>query len=184
MKLDRIQLVERVSPMEQRKRQILSQNERGVMIIEEAGVDSPRFRKVSSGTILLADDFEPWRRFVSSALEHESQLRIVCHVTDGMDAVKKSQELQPDLVLLDIGLPTLNGIEAAREIRRLSPKTKILFVSQETSVDIVQEALGVDAWGYVVKSDAQTELLLAINTVLGGQKFVGRRFAGHRFRMS
>ena len=147
------------------------------MIIEEAAVNSPRFAGVQSGTILLVDNFAPWRRFVSSALKHESQLRIVCHVTDGMDAVKKSQELQPDLVLLDIGLPTLNGIEAARQIRRLCPKTKILFVSQESSVDIVQEALSVGAWGYVVKSDAQTELLPAIKAVLGGRKFVGSRFA-------
>ena len=151
------------------------------MIIEEAAADSPRFTGVLSGNILLAEDFEPWRRFVSSALKHESQLRIVCQVTDGMDAVKKSKELQPDLVLLDIGLPTLNGIEAARQIRRLSPKTKILFVSQESSVDIVQAALSLGAWGYVVKADAQAELLLAINTVLSGRKFVGSRFAGHRF---
>lgn len=151
------------------------------MTMEAAAMDTPRFASVSSGTILLVDDFEPWRRFVVSALKHESQLRIICQVTDGMDAVKKSEELQPDLVLLDIGLPTLNGIEAARQIRRLSPKTKILFVSQETSVDIVQEAFNLGAWGYVVKSDAQTELLLAINTVLGGQKFVGSRFAGHDF---
>jgi DNA-binding NarL/FixJ family response regulator len=151
------------------------------MTIEAAAVDSPRFASVSSGTILLVDDFEPWRRFVSSILNHESQLRIVCEAADGMDAVKKSEELGPDLVLLDLGLPTLNGIEAARQIRRLSPKTRILFVSQESSVDIVQEALSLGAWGYVVKSDAQMELLPAINAVLGGQKFVGSRFAGHSF---
>ena len=151
------------------------------MTMEAAAVDSSRFTSMLSGTILLGDDFEPWRRFVSSVIHHESKLRIVCEVRDGMDAVKKTEELQPDLVLLDIGLPTLNGIEAAQEIRRLSPKTKILFVSQESSVEVVQEALSVGAWGYVVKSDAQTELLLAINTVLGGQKFVGSRFAGHRF---
>lgn len=151
------------------------------MTIEAAAVDSPRLASVLSGTILLVDDFEPWRRFVSSILKHESQLRIVCEVTDGMNAVKKSEELRPDLVLLDIGLPTLNGIEAARQIRRLSPKTRILFVSQESSVEIVQEALSVGAWGYVVKSDAQTELLPAINAVFGGRKFVGSRFEGHRF---
>ena len=154
------------------------------MTMEAAAVDSPRFASVLSGTILLVDDFEPWRRFVSSALKHEPQLRIVCQVTDGMDAVKKCEELRPDLVLLDIGLPTLNGIEAARKIRRLSPKTKIIFVSQESSVDIVQEVFSLGAWGYVVKSDAQMELLLAINTILGGRKFVGSRFAGHDFWMS
>ena len=152
------------------------------MTIEVAALDDrPRFASVSSETILLVDDFEPWRRFVSSALKRGSQLRVLCEATDGMDAVKKSEELQPDLILLDLGLPALNGIEAARQIRRLSPKSKILFVSQESSVDIVQEALSLGAWGYVVKSDAQMELLPAINTVLGGQKFIGSRFVGHDF---
>ena len=145
------------------------------MSVETEAVVSPRLANVSSVTILLVDDFEPWRRFVSSTLNDESQLQIVCEVANGMDAVKKSEELQPDLVLLDIGLPILHGIEAARQIRRLSPKSKILFVSQESSVEIVQEALSLGASGYVIKSDAQIELLPAINAVLAGQKFIGSR---------
>jgi len=79
------------------------------------------------------EDFEPWRRFISLMVEQEPQLRIICEVSDGLEAVLKAKELQPDLILLDIGLPRLNGIDAARQIHRSSPKSKILFLSQESS---------------------------------------------------
>jgi DNA-binding NarL/FixJ family response regulator len=88
---------------------------------------------------------------------------------------------RPNLILLDIGLPTLNGIEAARRIRKVSPESKILFVSQEFSAEVVQEALGLGARGYVVKADARHELLEGVNAVLRGKRFVGRRFSGHDF---
>jgi DNA-binding NarL/FixJ family response regulator len=80
--------------------------------------------------------------------------------------------------VLDIGLPKLNGLEAARQIRQLSPNSKILFLSQESSADVVQEALDLGAFAYVVKSDAGSELLTCVNAVLRGEKFVGGRFAG------
>jgi DNA-binding NarL/FixJ family response regulator len=82
-------------------------------------------------------------------------------------------ELQPDLIVLDIGLPNLNGIEAARRIRKLSPESKILFVSQESSADIVQEALASGALGYIVKAHAGSELLPAVQAILEGRQFVG-----------
>jgi len=85
------------------------------------------------------------------------------------------------LILLDIGLPELNGIEVARRIRKVSPGSKILFVSQESSVYAVQEALGTGARGYVVKTDAGSELLEGVNAVLRGERFVGQRFSGHDF---
>jgi DNA-binding NarL/FixJ family response regulator len=88
-----------------------------------------------------------------------------------MEAVDKAEELQPDLILLDIGLPTLNGIEAARRIRKLAPESKILFVSQESPADIVQEALSLGALGYVVKAHAKCELIPAVKTVLQGRRF-------------
>lgn len=131
--------------------------------------------------VLVADDFGPWCRVVRSIFQEQPELQVIGEVTDGFEAVQKAQALQPDLILLDIGLPKLNGIEAARRIRKLSPKSKILFVSQESSADVVQEALRTGAEGYVVKQDAGSELLTAVNAVLRGENFVGRRFAGRDF---
>jgi len=108
-------------------------------------------------------------------------LLVIGVASDGLEAVQKAEELQPDLVLLDIGLPSLNGIEVARQIRKFSIKSKILFLSQESSADIVQGALGTGAQGYVLKGDAGRELLEGVNAVLRGEQFVSGRFAGHDF---
>lgn len=94
---------------------------------------------------------------------------MVGEASDGLEAVHKSEELQPDLIVLDLGLPTLNGIEAARRIRQLSPRSKILFLSQESSTDVVREALGSGAQGYLVKTQAGSELLPAVDAVLQGR---------------
>ncbi len=83
-----------------------------------------------------------------------------------------AQELKPDLILLDIGLPTLNGIEAARRILGIAPESKIIFSSQETAAGIVQEAMRLGAWGYVFKARAESDLLPAIDAVLSGERFV------------
>jgi DNA-binding NarL/FixJ family response regulator len=122
--------------------------------------------------VLIVDDYEPFRQFIGTKLQTNPQLRIVKEVCDGAEAVQQAQELQPDLILLDIGLPTLNGIEAARRIRKVSPTAKILFVTENRSTDIAEEALSTGAGGYVVKSDAGSELLPAIEAVLHGKQFV------------
>jgi len=136
---------------------------------------------VESVRVVVVEDHEQFRRFIYSTLAKAPELQVVDMASDGLAALQKAEELQPDLILLDIGLPKLNGIEAARRIRKLSPKSKILFVSQESSADIVREALGTGASGYVVKSDAGSELLEAVSAVLRGDQFVGKRFAGHDF---
>jgi DNA-binding NarL/FixJ family response regulator len=118
------------------------------------------------------DDFQPFREFVSSTLARIPGLQIIGEASDGLEAVQKAKELQPDLICLDIGLPTLNGIEAARRIRKLAPASKILFVTENRSTDIVEEALSTGASGYVVKSNAGSELLPAIEAVLRGKQFV------------
>lgn len=115
--------------------------------------------------VLLVDDYEPWRQFVCSVLQKRPELEIVGEVADGLEAVQQAGELHPDVILLDIGLPTLNGIEAARRLRRTSPEVKILFVTQESSADVVEEALSTGAQGYVVKTNA-SDLLSAMNAVL------------------
>jgi DNA-binding NarL/FixJ family response regulator len=123
--------------------------------------------------VLVVDDFEPFRRFVTKVLQQQPELQIICEVSDGLEAVQRAGEMQPDLVLLDIGLPNLNGIEAAQRIRELSPKSKILFLSQETSPDVVLGALASGGSGYVLKIDARNELLTAVKAVLGGKRFIG-----------
>jgi CheY-like chemotaxis protein len=97
---------------------------------------------------------------------------VVGEASDGEEAVQKAQNLHPDLILLDIGLPTINGIEVARRVLQYAPNTKILFASEEQSPDIIEEALGTGACGYVVKSNAAAELLPAVDAVLQGKQFV------------
>jgi DNA-binding NarL/FixJ family response regulator len=122
---------------------------------------------------LVVEDFEPFREFVTLTLAGVPDLQVVGEVSDGSAAVEKAVELQPDLILLDIGLPTLNGFEAARQMRKLVPESKIIFLSQESSADVVQEALSIGARGYVVKISAGTELLAAVEAVMSGKQFVG-----------
>lgn len=129
--------------------------------------------------ILVVDDYEPFRRFLRWKLQSRPELRIVKEASDGLQAVQQARQLQPDLILLDIGLPTLNGIEAARRIREVSPSSKILFVSENRSPDIAEAGLSTGACGYVVKSDAAGELLPAVKAVLEGKRFVSASLAGH-----
>lgn len=99
-------------------------------------------------------------------------MQVVGEASDGLEAFQKAVELEPDLILLDTGLPSLNGIEAARRIREIVPEAKIIFWSEESSVDMVQEAMSLGAWGYVFKTMAAIELLTAVETVRSGSKFV------------
>jgi len=129
--------------------------------------------------ILVVDDNEPFRRLVGSVLAG-NEFQIVGWASDGLEAVRKAQELQPDLILLDIGLPKLNGIETARRISQLPLRSKIIFLSQETSPDVVAAALGRSASGYVSKLDAGRELVLAIRAVLRGELFVSESLKGYK----
>ena len=122
--------------------------------------------------VLVVEDNEPFRRFVRVTLSTKPELKIISEVADGLEAVQKTQELQPALIVLDIGLPGLNGLEAARRIRKLSPQSTILFLSQESSPDIVQEALSLGALGYVMKAHAAVDLLIAVEAVLRNEQFV------------
>jgi DNA-binding NarL/FixJ family response regulator len=122
--------------------------------------------------IIVVEDFLPFRQFVCKTLAKWPNLQIICEVSDGAEAVRQAEELKPDLILLDIGLPALNGIAAARQIRKRAPESKIIFVSQESSPDIVQEAFNLGARGYVLKTRAAIDLLAAVEAVLEGRKFV------------
>lgn len=131
--------------------------------------------------VVVVDDFGPFRSFVCSALLQMLELEVVCEVSDGLAAVQKAEEFNPDLIVMDIGLPTLNGIEAARQIRKLVPKAKILFLSQESSNDVVQEVLNLGARGYVMKAHAGSELLAAVDAVLQGDIYVSGGLEGGPF---
>jgi CheY-like chemotaxis protein len=140
------------------------------VVIYNEGLVRELVRILSSVRVLLVEDFDPFRRFTRTTLQTE--LQIIAEVSDGLEAVNKAQELQPDLILLDIGLPGLNGIEAARRIRKLSPESKIIFVTQESSADVIEEAMNSGALGYVVKTQAASDLLAAVEAVREGRTFV------------
>ena len=125
-----------------------------------------------STRVLVVEDFAPFRQFILSTLVERADLQVICEVADGLEAVQKAEELKPDLILLDIGLPTLNGIEAARQIRKLAPESKIIFLTQESSADVMQEAISLGAWGYVVKARAATDLLATVEAVIPEEHFV------------
>ncbi len=126
----------------------------------------------NSARILVVDDYEHFRHYLRRKLQSRPEFHIVGEAADGVQAVQAAEELQPDLVLIDIGMPKLNGIEAAHQISRLVSGAIILFVSQESNSDVVAEALSNGAKGYVQKQNAEKELLPAIETVLQGGRFV------------
>jgi DNA-binding NarL/FixJ family response regulator len=129
--------------------------------------------------ILLVDDYKDWRNQVRLLLRERPEWQIIFEASDGFEAVQKAGELRPDIILLDIGLPKLDGIETARRIRQHSPNSKIVFLSQQNSLDFVQEALSTGAQGYVYKASAQSDLLPAIDAVLRGIQFFPSMLTGH-----
>jgi DNA-binding NarL/FixJ family response regulator len=124
-------------------------------------------------TVPIVDDYEPFRRIVRSILQRRADLQVIGEASDGLQAVQKAKALRPDLVLLDIALPTLNGIKVARRLRDFVPRSKVLFLSVESSWDVIREAFNVGGVGYIHKLHVQSKLLPAIKTVLNGKHFVG-----------
>jgi DNA-binding NarL/FixJ family response regulator len=130
--------------------------------------------------VLLVEDSLQFRRFVVGALESCSgDVQVAGEVADGITAIEQAQALRPDLVLLDIGLPKLNGIEVARAIRERCPGSKILFLSQESSHDLVLAALSTGAHGYVLKMAAGRDLVPAVNATLRGERFISSAVLPH-----
>jgi|SRR5215468_12080207 len=120
---------------------------------------------------MLVDDFEPWRRFMFATIQRHQDLQVIGEASDGLVAIEKAKELQPDLILMDIGLPGVGGIQATRQIRGCSPNSKILIVTAQRSSDIAMEAFRSGAHAYLVKSHANRELMAAVKAVLQGERF-------------
>jgi DNA-binding NarL/FixJ family response regulator len=125
--------------------------------------------------VLVVDDHDVVRRVICILLSQEPSLDVVCQSETGEDAVRKAEELRPDLIVLDIGLPGISGIEAARQIRQKSPTSEIIFLSQHDSPQMAKEASNVGGRGYVAKIDAASELLTAIRSLGEGRFFVSQQ---------
>jgi len=120
---------------------------------------------VSAVKILVADDHEIVRQGLRALLETQPGWQVVGEAVDGRDAVDKTKRLQPDVAVLDVSMPNLNGLEATRQIRKASPETEVLILTMHDSEQLVREVLEAGARGYVLKSDAGRELVTAVETV-------------------
>jgi DNA-binding NarL/FixJ family response regulator len=130
--------------------------------------------------ILLVDDSLPWQRFVLTHFQTETEFKVITIAPDGLEAVQKANELRPEVILMDVNLPGMNGIEAARQIRGVSPGSKILFLSMHGDPEIVQAAFDAGGSGYVLKLDFNRDLIPAIRSILLGQQFVSHSLTGWR----
>lgn len=136
-------------------------------------------QRMATVRILLVDDFAPFRSYVRRLLEKHLEWQVVGEAGDGVAALQMAAELQPDLILLDIGLPRLNGIEVARQMDAMVQRSKILFLSSHCSHDLTRMAMAVGAMAYVAKWDADRDLPRAIRAVMEGKWFVSHRLSGY-----
>jgi len=122
-------------------------------------------------SVLLVEDFIPFRTVTRSLLDEQPNFHVVGEVADGLEAVEKARQLRPDLILLDISLPRLHGFEVARRICNLVPSSRIVFLSQEMDADLISEAFNMGACGYVIKQQAETELLSVLASIFEASSF-------------
>ena len=122
--------------------------------------------------VLVVEDHEPFRRVICELLQQRRDLLIVGEAADGLDAIRQAETLRPDVVMLDIGLPTLSGLEVAGRIRARVPDAKLMFVTNESSLEVVDQAFGRGAHGYVYKPRALRDVLPVLDTIIRGGRFV------------
>lgn len=126
--------------------------------------------------ILLVEDHPRFRDLIRSQTQQRPELQIIAEVTDGLEAIQRAKELQPDLIILDIGLPTVSGFEVARRASTVAPGSRVIFVTTETSDEFVRIAFEFGALGYVHKAEA-LELLQAIDAALRGDRYLSSKLA-------
>jgi len=122
-------------------------------------------------SLLVADDHEIVRRGIRAVIKEQSEWQIVAEAKDGRDAVTKAAEFQPDVAILDITMPSLNGLDAAKQIAKLSPHTKILILTVHESDQLIRQALDAGASGYIFKTDASFDLIIAVKALLSAKAF-------------
>jgi RNA polymerase sigma factor (sigma-70 family) len=127
--------------------------------------------------ILVADDHGVVRRGLRALLESRRGWKICGEAANGREAVERAKRLKPDVAILDIGMPGLNGVEATRQIRKVSPKTEILILSAHGSEKLALEVLEAGARGYVVKEEADESLMVAVDALLRHVPFLTARIA-------
>lgn len=143
----------------------------GIVPLNPLQSPSTGLRRAAPFRVLVVEDFAAFRQFICLELGKRSDLQVIGELADGLEAVQKAVEVKPDLVLMDIGLPSLNGIEAARQICKLVPESKIIFVSAESSAEVVQKALRSGAQAYIVKANVEIELHPEIEKVISQKQF-------------
>jgi len=143
-----------------------------LLINDEIGRLVPSSYAMSGISVLIVDASDPWRRSVSDLLEQAGDVYTTSFASDGPEAVRKAVELRPDVIVMDVDLPTLNGTQAARYIRRMFPESKIVFLSSLSAPEVVRSALRAGGVGYVLKADAQEALLRGMEAVMLGGHFL------------
>ena len=122
--------------------------------------------------VLVVEDHEPFRRVICEVLQRRGDVLIVGEAADGLDAIRQAEALRPDVVMLDIGLPTLSGLEVAGRIRASVPDAKLMFVTNESSLEVVEQAFRRGAHGYVYKPRVQRDVLPVLEAIIRGGRFV------------
>lgn len=122
-------------------------------------------------SILIADDHAVLRRGLRTLLETQPGWKVVSEVTNGRDAVESATALRPDVAILDVGMPKLNGMDAAALIFKASPKTRILILTMHSAEDLIRQTLTAGASGFVLKSDAERDLIAAVDALLHNKSF-------------
>jgi DNA-binding NarL/FixJ family response regulator len=125
--------------------------------------------------ILIADDHSVVRAGLRALLESRSAWEVCAEAADGREAVEKATKLRPDVAVLDIGMPLLNGVEAARQIKKVSPQTEVLILTMHESEDLVQQVVTAGARGYILKDDADRILLAAVDAVRNHKPYFSTR---------
>ena len=134
-----------------------------------------------SVTVLLADDHRVFLDGLRLLLETKSDIKVVGEALNGREAMQKAQELKPDLVIMDIAMPELNGIEAARQICNLSPSIRVIILTMHATVEHAMQEFKAGARGYVLKGSTGAELMDAVRAVMAGRRYMSQQISDMMF---